>query len=94
MKKDIHPQYHTQATVKCACGNKFLIGSTRENTEIEICGKCHPFYTGEERANARGGRVERFKARMEKHTEMQKRTKPTKKPRIKKERKTQKKSKK
>jgi len=60
MKKDIHPEYH-EATVKCACGNTFKVGSTKEELKVEICSECHPFYTGQQKTVERGGRVERFK---------------------------------
>lgn len=60
MKKDIHPEYHV-ATVKCACGNTFEAGSTKEELKVEICSECHPFYTGRQKFAERGGRVEKFK---------------------------------
>jgi|SRR3989338_2185547 len=63
MKTDIHPTYHPNAKVKCACGNKFTVGSTREEIEVEICSACHPFYTGQDKVIDTAGRVERFKAR-------------------------------
>ena len=65
MKKDIHPKYHPNATIKCACGHVFKVGSTKEHQEIEICSACHPFYTGKEKI-IETGQVEKFKARMEK----------------------------
>jgi large subunit ribosomal protein L31 len=63
MKKDIHPKYFNQALVKCACGNEFKIGSTKEAILVEICSNCHPFYTGQEKIIDTAGRVEKFKAR-------------------------------
>ena len=66
MKKDIHPKYFPNAQVKCACGNTFEVGSTKEFIEIEICSKCHPFYTGKEKIVDAMGRVEKFKKRLEK----------------------------
>lgn len=63
MKTDIHPTYYPKAKVKCACGNEFTIGSTRENIQVEICSACHPFYTGQDKVIDTAGRVERFKAR-------------------------------
>ena len=63
MKKDIHPQYFSKAKVTCACGNTFNIGSTTEKIHIEICSKCHPFYTGKARLIDTTGRIEKFKAR-------------------------------
>ena len=63
MKKDIHPQYYKNAAVKCACGNKFTVGSTKKELEIEICSACNPFFTGKEKLIDTAGRVEKFKAR-------------------------------
>lgn len=63
MKDKIHPQYYSDAEVICACGNRFNIGSTRKELKIEVCSKCHPFYTGERRMLDTGGRVEKFKRR-------------------------------
>ena len=66
MKKDIHPKYFPNANVKCACGATFTVGSTKESLEIEICSKCHPFYTGKEKILDTMGRVEKFRKRLEK----------------------------
>ncbi|MBI2329264.1 MAG: 50S ribosomal protein L31 [Chloroflexi bacterium] len=63
MKDKIHPQYYTDATVTCACGNSFTIGSSKKSVRVEMCSKCHPFYTGERRLVDTAGRVERFKRR-------------------------------
>lgn len=63
MKKDTHPQYFPEAEAKCACGNQFKIGSTLKELEVEICSKCHPFYTGQEKILDTAGRVEKFKAK-------------------------------
>ncbi|MBC7342669.1 MAG: 50S ribosomal protein L31 [Clostridia bacterium] len=63
MKPGIHPKYE-EATVTCACGNTFTTRSTKKNIRVEICSKCHPFYTGtRQRMVERGGRVDRFKKR-------------------------------
>ncbi len=62
MKKDIHPKYY-QCTVKCACGETFTTGSVRENLKIEICSRCHPFFTGKQKLVDTGGRVDRFNKR-------------------------------
>lgn len=59
MKVDIHPIFH-QAQVICACGNKFTVGSTQEIIHIELCNKCHPFYTGEQRFVDSASRIEKF----------------------------------
>ena len=62
MKEKIHPKYQV-TTVKCACGNTFETGSTKENIRVEICNKCHPFFTGKQKLVDTGGRVDRFKKR-------------------------------
>ena len=60
MRKDIHPAYH-QCKVRCNCGNEFVTGSTKENIKVEVCSKCHPFYTGSQKLLLEsGGRVEKF----------------------------------
>ncbi len=66
MKKEIHPKYHHEAKVKCACGNSFTVGSTVPEINVEICSKCHPFYTGKDKIIDTAGRVERFKKRLQK----------------------------
>lgn len=63
MKDKIHPKFHNDAKVSCLCGNTFTTGSTRPEIRVEVCGKCHPFYTGEQRIVDAMGRVERFKKR-------------------------------
>jgi large subunit ribosomal protein L31 len=60
MKKDIHPNY-VEATVRCACGNEFKTGSTQDSIRVEICSKCHPFFTGKQKIMDTAGRVERFR---------------------------------
>jgi large subunit ribosomal protein L31 len=62
VKAKIHPNY-VEATVVCSCGNTFLTRSTRERLHTEVCSKCHPFFTGEQRIVDTAGRVERFKRR-------------------------------
>ncbi|PIR45440.1 MAG: 50S ribosomal protein L31 [Candidatus Vogelbacteria bacterium CG10_big_fil_rev_8_21_14_0_10_50_13] len=63
MKKDTHPTYYPEAKVTCACGNSFTAGSTVKEIKVEICGACHPFFTGKEKVLDTAGRVEKFKAR-------------------------------
>jgi large subunit ribosomal protein L31 len=63
MKAKIHPKFYDKAKVSCLCGNTFTTGSTKPEIRVEICGKCHPFYTGEQRIVDSLGRVERFKKR-------------------------------
>lgn len=63
MQKEIHPKYFPTAAVVCACGASFMVGSTQEKIEVEICSQCHPFYTGQSKVLDTAGRVERFKTR-------------------------------
>ncbi len=60
MKEKIHPKY-VETEIRCACGETFTTGSTKENLHVEICSKCHPFFTGKQKLADTGGRVERFK---------------------------------
>ena len=62
MKEGIHPKYQ-KATVTCVCGNTFETGSTKKELRVEICSKCHPFFTGKQKLVDAGGRVDRFKKR-------------------------------
>jgi large subunit ribosomal protein L31 len=66
MKKDIHPKYYPKAQAQCACGHKFTVGATVPEFNLEICNKCHPFYTGRAELIDIAGRVERFRARQTK----------------------------
>jgi len=59
MKADIHPKYQ-EAEVSCNCGNSFVTGSTNEKIHVEICSRCHPFYTGQQKAVQARGRVDKF----------------------------------
>ncbi|MGI6451452.1 MAG: 50S ribosomal protein L31 [Desulfitobacteriia bacterium] len=60
MKEKIHPKYQ-QTTISCVCGNVIETGSTKKDIRVEICSKCHPYYTGVQRFVDSGGRVDRFK---------------------------------
>ena len=60
MKKDLHPEY-TRTMASCACGNTLEVGSTKENIKVEICAKCHPFFTGKQKLVDTAGRIDRFK---------------------------------
>ena len=62
MKEGIHPKY-VDTTITCACGEGIHTRSTRENIRVEICSKCHPFFTGRQKLVDTGGRVDRFKKR-------------------------------
>ena len=62
VKEGIHPDYK-QTTITCACGEVIATGSTKENIQVEICSKCHPFFTGKQKLVDTGGRVEKFNKR-------------------------------
>ncbi len=66
MKSGIHPTYYDKATISCACGNKIEVGSTVESIHVELCSKCHPFYTGKQKIVDTARRVEKFEARSKK----------------------------
>ena len=59
MREGIHPNYQ-QATVTCNCGNTFVVGSTKPELHVEICSKCHSFYTGQQKSARVDGRIEKF----------------------------------
>ena len=59
MKEGIHPNYE-ETTIRCACGNVIETGSTKKDIRVEVCSKCHPFYTGKQKMVDTGGRVSRF----------------------------------
>jgi len=67
MKKDIHPTYYADAKAICACGNTFTVGSTQKEIRVELCSKCHPFYTGKQKLVDTARRVEKFAERTAKH---------------------------
>ena len=62
MKENIHPKYY-ETTITCACGNVINTKSTKENIRVEICSKCHPFFTGKQKLIDTSGRVDMFKKR-------------------------------
>jgi large subunit ribosomal protein L31 len=62
MRENLHPNYK-KTTISCACGNVIETASTKENIKVEICSKCHPFFTGKQKLVDTGGRVDRFKRR-------------------------------
>ena len=64
MKQGIHPQYD-EVTVKCACGAEYKTRSTAGNMRVEICSNCNPFFTGKQKFVDAGGRVDKFKKRLE-----------------------------
>ena len=59
MREGIHPKYY-QATVTCNCGNTFVTGSTSKEIHVEVCSKCHSFYTGTQKTAAAKGRIDKF----------------------------------
>lgn len=66
MKAKIHPQWYEEAKVICACGNIFMVGAVVPEINVEVCSKCHPFYTGQMKYLDAAGRVEAFKSKMSK----------------------------
>lgn len=83
MKEGIHPQYYPKAKVTCVCGETFTVGATVPDIRVEICSKCHPFYTGKQSLVDTTGRVERFRARTAKASPVKK-VKKARAPRAKK----------
>ncbi len=63
MKAKIHPQWFDEAKVVCACGNTFTVGASKPEIRVEICSKCHPFFTGEMKFVDTQGRVEKFQSK-------------------------------
>ena len=60
-KNNIHPKYFVESTVKCACGNTFITGSTKNNLHVEVCSMCHPFFIGgKQKYLDTGGRIDKF----------------------------------
>ena len=82
MKTDTHPTYYNKAGVKCACGNTFSIGSTKEFIETEVCSQCHPFYTKKENVLDTLGRVQKFKDRLSKKSDKPKKVKKIKERKV------------
>jgi large subunit ribosomal protein L31 len=71
MKANTHPKWNHQAVVKCACGNTFNTGSQQDEIIVEICDKCHPFFTGEQKFVDTKGRVDKFMQKMAKAKKIQ-----------------------
>ena len=70
MKINIHPQYYEDTQVVCACGNVFSTGSTKKSIKVEICAKCHPFFTGEMKFVDTKGQVQKFQAKQQQAAKM------------------------
>ena len=66
MKPEIHPKL-VEATVTCVCGNTFKTRSTKAEIKVEVCAKCHPFYTGQRKLVDTAGRIERFREKYKKY---------------------------
>ena len=62
MKEGIHPKYG-EVKVTCACGNTFMTGAVKPELRVDVCSKCHPFFTGQQRNVAARGRIEKFNKR-------------------------------
>lgn len=63
MKEKVHPTFHEDCKVICGCGNTFITGSTKAEMRVDVCSKCHPFYTGQQRNVSARGRIEKFNKR-------------------------------
>ena len=72
MQSKIHPQFHEDTIVTCSCGNTFTTGSTKKNINVEVCSKCHPFYTGEQKFLDTKGTVDKFLQREKQGNEYRK----------------------
>ena len=71
MKQGIHPDY-VETQVTCSCGNTFTTRSTKTELHVELCNQCHPFYTGKQKLDDTGGRVERFQKKYAKRAQPKK----------------------
>jgi len=78
MKDNIHPAYHNNAKVVCACGNSFTAGSTQKEIHVEICSNCHPFFTGTQKLIDTTGTVDKFKKRAAAAVRLKSQAKPKK----------------
>ena len=70
MKTGIHPKYFESVEIRCSCGNVIIAGSTKESMKTELCSKCHPFYTGQQKLVDTAGRVDKFAEKMKKSAAM------------------------
>ena len=71
MKTGIHPMYHERAKIVCSCGNEIMTGSTSESLRVDLCSKCHPFYTGQQKLVDTEGQVDRFMQRLRRSKRLQ-----------------------
>ena len=63
MKENVHPTWYPEVQVSCICGNTFITASTKQTLRVQVCSRCHPYYTGEQRIVDTEGRVERIRRR-------------------------------
>ena len=82
MKAAIHPRYFDDAQVVCSCGNTFTVGSTSERLTIELCDKCHPFYTGQQKFVDTASRIEKFQKKMAAYKPTEKKSKEVKENKV------------
>lgn len=75
MKADIHPKYFDSVEIRCSCGNVIISGSTGEKLKTELCSKCHPFYTGQQKLVDTAGRVDKFEAKRKRAVSMKEESK-------------------
>ena len=71
MKAGIHPTYHEKATIVCSCGTEITTGSPTESLRVDLCSKCHPFYTGQQKLVDTEGQVDRFMQRLRRSKRLQ-----------------------
>ena len=81
MKSGIHPTYHDAVAVTCSCGRSFKVGSTEQALTVEVCSECHPFYTGKQKLVDSGGRIDKFRKRLQEAQKAEKNKPTRKKPR-------------
>ncbi len=75
MKANIHPTYFDDAKVRCSCGNTFTTGATVQEIQVELCNKCHPFYTGQQKFVDTASRIDKFRRKIEVAKEQPKKVK-------------------
>jgi len=82
MRADIHPKWYPEATVVCACGNSWTVGASKPEIRTDVCSKCHPFFTGEQRIVDTEGQVDRFMRRLQAREEAIREVEDRKKRRV------------
>jgi len=89
-KQGIHPKYYPKAKIICSCGARYEVGSTVPEIHVEVCSRCHPFFTGEQKFIDTGGRLERFKQIMAKSQQLKEKMEKAEKKKAEKEEQKQK----